>query len=276
MKLSVIIITHNNYVLKDGCIEAEILSILNQTETNFEIIVVDNCSNKTSFNNLQNFISKLNNSNIKLVKNNVNNISKARNLGANTAISNLLLFMDDDILLPQKNTFTKLLSHAQNNVYGFSAVRYWTNEGWFGNNKAELMNALKNNNENFNIQMDFPNPEIRQKKNDRHLIRTYIGNFGFIKKNALNAVGNWREDFIGYGVEDDCLAFALFMKYNRPAILKDIHVVHIWHKIANKNYQQLKINSQKYMEILNSFGVKYFHVGRVLYEEPNVLDYINN
>ena len=94
MKLSVIIITHNNYALKDGCIEAEILSILNQTETDFEIIVVDNCSDKNNFNNLQNFISKLNNCNIKLIKNNINNISKARNLGAKTAISDLLLFMD--------------------------------------------------------------------------------------------------------------------------------------------------------------------------------------
>lgn len=38
LDISVVIITHNNYSLKEGCIETVVFSLINQKEVNFETV----------------------------------------------------------------------------------------------------------------------------------------------------------------------------------------------------------------------------------------------
>ena len=130
------------------------------------------------------------------------------------------------------------------------------------------------NADSYDIITKIPDPIVRGKKNNRHLIRTYIGNFGFVRKDVLKDVGMWNEDYLGYGVEDDTMAFKLYMKYGRPLIFKDLSVVHVWHNIKEKNYIELETNRKKFEEILNKNKVKVFHVGRILYEEDDVIEWI--
>ena len=47
--MTIVIITHNNYSYKNGCIESVIYSLLNQVGLHFEIVVVDNCSDEDNF-----------------------------------------------------------------------------------------------------------------------------------------------------------------------------------------------------------------------------------
>ena len=59
IKLSIIVLTHNNYLLKNGCVETVLLSIVNQVNVMFEIIIVDNNSNNDNRVLLKQFVDDL-------------------------------------------------------------------------------------------------------------------------------------------------------------------------------------------------------------------------
>jgi len=273
LNISIVIITYNNLTLKNGCLESVILSLYNQINVSYEIIIVDNSSNKKNIKYLQKLQKKY--ITLHVIYNSVNNISMGRNIGAKNANYELILFMDDDIILPQKNILEKMIVNATNKEYGFSAIRLWTPEDWYKKNKRLLNRKIRKKVHNYDIQASEPLPEIRRKNNNRHLIRTYIGNFGFIKKNALIEVGYWDECYKGYGVEDDAMVFKLYLKYHRPVILNNICVIHIWHNIKDHNYKQLNENKKIYDSLLKKHGIDNFHIGRLLYNESNVIEFTN-
>lgn len=94
MKISVIFPVYNveNYV------EKSIQSILKQTFTNFELIVVNDCSTDSSLN----VISKFKDSRLRVINNKRNlGLSASRNIGLNNATGEITYFMDsDDQILP--------------------------------------------------------------------------------------------------------------------------------------------------------------------------------
>lgn len=271
MKLSVVIITHNNFSEKNGCIETVLLSILHQKNINAEIVVVDNNSKVSDQIKLKNLVDHFDK--VKLIYNPINNISKGRNLGAENANSNYIIYMDDDMILNNNLILYNLSKLIGDHVYGYSATRLWTQECWYENHKEEINKNILKNADTYDIITKIPDPVVRGKKNNRHLIRTYIGNFGFVRKDALKDVGMWNEDYSGYGVEDDTMAFNLYIKFGRPLILKELSVVHVWHNIKEKNYIELEANKKKFEDILNKNKVKVFHVGRILYEEDDVIEW---
>ena len=77
MKFSVVIITHNNFSEKNGCIETVLLAILNQKQVDVEIILVDNNSSDFDKKMLNNLVKS--EDRIKLINNPINNISSGRN-----------------------------------------------------------------------------------------------------------------------------------------------------------------------------------------------------
>lgn len=95
-KVSVIIPTHNRAEL----LRSAIISVLNQTFQNFEIIVVDDASR----DNTQEVVSSYNDRRLKYIR---NEISKgdgvARNAGINNSSGDYIAFLDDDDeWLPEK------------------------------------------------------------------------------------------------------------------------------------------------------------------------------
>lgn len=52
-ELSIVIITYNNYKLKNGTIETLLLSLDAQSDIVFDVIVVDNCSTLVEFGRLE-------------------------------------------------------------------------------------------------------------------------------------------------------------------------------------------------------------------------------
>ena len=67
-------------------------------------------------------------------------------------------------------SFILMLSRLINTV--------WTPENWYESNKDGLELRLTQNEENYEIRTVVPEPSVREKKINRHLIRTYIGNLG--------------------------------------------------------------------------------------------------
>ena len=110
-KVSVIIPMHNSSKYLEECID----SVLNQTYSNIEIIVVDDNSNDNSVDIVE---SKKDNR-IKLIMLDQNvGVAKARNIGIDAASGNLICFLDSDDYW----TFNKLekqVAFIEQNKYEF-------------------------------------------------------------------------------------------------------------------------------------------------------------
>ncbi|WP_290700118.1 glycosyltransferase family 2 protein [Lacinutrix sp.] len=96
----------------EAFITETIKSVINQTHTNWEIILIDDCSTDNTINSVNNFIS--NNSNIKLLKNETNQgAAVSRNKGILAAKGDYIAFLDaDDLWKPEK--LEKQLAFMQN------------------------------------------------------------------------------------------------------------------------------------------------------------------
>ena len=116
MKVSVITPTHNC----SKFIEATIRSVLCQTIQDFEIIVIDDCSN----DNTVEIIRSLNDSRIKIFINDKNMGSAfSRNVGLRHASGTYIAFLDgDDLWFPEK--LEKQISFMEKNNYSFTYTNY--------------------------------------------------------------------------------------------------------------------------------------------------------
>lgn len=85
---------------KSKYISETISSVINQTSSEWELIVVDDCSTDSSLQAIENFLNK--NSQIKLIKNSTNQGANfCRNKGLSEAKGEWVIFLDgDDILSP--------------------------------------------------------------------------------------------------------------------------------------------------------------------------------
>ena len=101
-------------------IDKTIKSVLNQTYKNWEMIIVDDCSN----DNTDNIVANFNDSRIKYIKNNKNSgAAVSRNRALKEAKGKWIAFLDsDDLWMPNK--LEKQINFMKNNGYSFSYSRY--------------------------------------------------------------------------------------------------------------------------------------------------------
>ena len=119
---SVVIPTYNHEVF----LEKAVKSVLNQTFTDYEIIIIDNYSD----DNTENLIKSLNNKNIKFIKNRNHGIlAKSRNIGIEQSKSEWIAFLDSDDIWWQdrlKVLFDFIKKH--NNYDVICTNELWINE----------------------------------------------------------------------------------------------------------------------------------------------------
>ena len=266
--ISIIVLTHNAYTKKNSCIEPALYSLMNQNKVAFQIIVVNNNSTEEDTKKLTTFINQHKSLNdIQLVNCNTC-VAKARNIGVKHALGNLIIFTEEDMIYVDNLTIFKIDKMAINNTYGYGATRLWTKIDWFEKNMIEISVHVKM--KDFKIFYEnsgLPDPSIRNKSNEKYLVRSFIGNLGFIKKTAFRQIKGFPEQFIGYAVEDDAFSFLCYLAFGKPVILKDISVVHISHFINQSSYNEYHRNLKIYHDLLNRHGYKSFHIGDLLYPE---------
>lgn len=263
--ISVVILTFDSYTRKFGCIEHTILSLLNQGVVAEEVIVVDNGQQTADQQKLQEFVDSLSAKNITLIKSRAN-IAEARNIGASHAQYDTLVFVDEDTILLDKLAFTKLRQAAKSAVHGYGAVRDWTEPEWFPEYAPQLKVELyQGKYDNLRLHTGPPDPAIRQKSSEKYLVRTFIGNFGFVSAEAFWQVNGFPEQFSGYGLEDDALSFLLYRSFGRPGILSNVHVAHVTHHIHRVQFKEYQMNLLKYQVFLKEYGYTAFHIGDLLY-----------
>lgn len=265
--LSTIILTCDSYTKKFGCIEHTVLCLLQQKNINQEIIIVDNSKNEENKSLLLKFIKTIEFP-ITLIPANTS-IAKARNLGAAAAKGKIFVFIDEDALVLDENALNKIQKEAQIYAHGYGAKRAWTiNEEWFSIHALRIKEDIKQNSYTF-LQNNVGNPSasIRQKSSTKYLIRSFIGNFGYVERQAFEKVSGFPEMFLGYGLEDDAMCFLCYLNLGKPASLQEIETIHITHSISPVCYEDYQRNKTIYKNLLKQFGYKSFHVGDLLYPE---------
>lgn len=115
IKLSIIIPVFNGEKNISRCLD----SLKNQTEKEFQLIIIDDGSTDNSWEIMQNYSSEF--SNIKLIQTPNRGVSSARNLGIAEAEGEYLTFLDCDDWI-EKNTIENYYSDLENNdllIYNF-------------------------------------------------------------------------------------------------------------------------------------------------------------
>ncbi len=264
-KISCIVLSCDSHIDKGRSVFHCLSSIFNQNFEDFEIIIVENSyDKKETSSNLENFCKKQNKKlkkpiNIKIIHNK-KSISQgaARNKGVRLADSNLLIFIDDDTIILDDNAFDFIWKKSEKYDYGYGAKRLWTEKKLFQEKSREILKDLLNKNYQSLISVSGnPDSNVRG-DNDNSLQKvSFIANFGFCKKSIFKKTEGF-PNYKGYGFEDDCLMFRLFEKSYKDTLLNALTVVHVNHKIKEKDDR----NIVSYFQELVSKGYYWFHVAK--------------
>ena len=103
-------------------IEETYKSVLAQTFSDWEMIIIDDCSKDDTFNIASNYSRK--DSRIRIIRNEVNSgVAATRNRGLDVALGSFIAFLDsDDIWYPEK--LEKQIRFMEDNEYALTYTSY--------------------------------------------------------------------------------------------------------------------------------------------------------
>jgi glycosyltransferase involved in cell wall biosynthesis len=128
MDIDVVIASAGNISSKNSSIYFTIRSILAQELLPKNIIVSAN----SEFNEIKDFISENFGEYVKTIDStsNKNNISYARNIGVKYCTSDIIVFIDDDVVIGKNEVFSKIAYKMQFEDFYCGAKRFWANPNW--------------------------------------------------------------------------------------------------------------------------------------------------
>jgi len=234
-EVSVIIPTYN----RESSVGESILSVLNQTYQNFELIIVDDGST----DNTKSVVSKIEDARIVLVTHQINKgASAARNTGIGTAKGELIAFLDsDDRWLPEKLKIQTdfLRSNPEYSSVSTGYYKYNSNNGFTASTPSKLKSSWP-----------------------KHLLNTMDLSFGttlLVKRTCFENVGLLDESFPRHEDWDWVLRYIEVYKH----YVIDTPLVEIVrstgvdpHKIEKANQLLLKKHYSKFYEFGNNYGRK--------------------
>jgi glycosyltransferase involved in cell wall biosynthesis len=267
--ISIIVLTCDSYTHKFACIEHTLLALVHQKEISKEIIIVDNGSQKSDSEQLERFVDSLDGA--RIVSGKQSSIARARNIGSEYASGDILLFVDDDTIVLDDLALSKVNEIATQFAYGYGAKRWWTPEGdWFERHKDRLKQDILRRDYTFIEQhLTVPVPSLRFRMNVLGLMKSFIGNFGFIHRNEFQQLDGFPVEFEDYGFEDTALSFLCYHHYGKPAILDSIQLAHVSHPANPDCSEGLKKGKALYVSLLESYGYKRFNIASLLYPTPS-------
>lgn len=165
-KVSVIVPFYNSSKTIDKCIQ----SLLNQTYTNFEAILVNDGGSDDSENKVRKYMEK--DSRIKLISNNHGGVSSARNAGIRNATGNYIEFLDSDDHL-EPNMIERLVETSKKHDADIVVCNYThpTFKNYFGNS---VINATDINDLRKYYQTTFAVVVPWNKLYKREVIKTFF------------------------------------------------------------------------------------------------------
>lgn len=266
MSIDIVIATANNIEQKHYSLYFTLRSILAQTYQPKQIFVVENINIKTIGCILQKDFGNV----ITLIDgtSSPENISYCRNLGASFAKSDVILFMDDDVVLGNNETLKTVSKKMHFLDFYCGAHRYWSRYGW-----EEFLDRSFSI---FHIQhilraRSFLPMSIERLTGKRSFHEfSFIGHFGAIKKEVFEAVGKFDESFTGWTYQDTDLMMRLCLKSLDFQLMyyENIFIFHLSHGVDKSRF--IDPNRELFREKEKSLNIK-FHLDHFfgIFEENN-------
>lgn len=258
--ISIITSTRDSFVKKKGSLELMLSSLRKQVDIeDYELIVVDNSSEDKSLDFLQCFKRDARLDNMKIITNDiaVSNRSRSRNIACQEASGDFFLFIDDDVVLPDRYTLCKIRKFTKEGSFATGAARYWTYIHW---RKETLLQQIERGDMTKDSAYYFLPVGIKRETGYRDLFEySFIANFGLVDKDSFFSVGGFDErTFDGWGREDVDLMLRLYLNKTKFQLLFDqIWIIHLNHPLRESDAQQRSKSFKKYKKRESEFGVAF-------------------
>ena len=255
--ISIITSTRNSFLQKKGSLELMLKSLKKQTSLeDYELVVVDNDSEDDSLDFLESFKHHAPFQNMKIIKNDVevSNRSRSRNIACQKADGEFFLFIDDDVVLPDKYILKNIRKFAKEGFFATGAARCWTYINW---KREVLLENIKKEEWPKDSEYYFLPKGIKRETGYRDLFEySFIGNFGLVDKKSFFEVGGFDEKtFNGWGREDVDLMLRLYLNKTKYQLLfDDIWIIHLNHSLSKLDAEQRSESFQKYKKRESELG----------------------
>jgi GT2 family glycosyltransferase len=186
------------------------------------------------------------------------NISHARNIGALMGSSDIIIFIDNDLVIGKDDIFEKIIAKMKTNDFYCGAKRFWTSINWNNYLSPDFpINHIRNILKYKSFEPISINRETGRKEFKNY---SYIGHFGAIRRKVFQDVGGFDEQYYGWTCQDTDLMMRLCLKkYSYDLMYNDnIEVFHLSHE-ANKLIDS-KRNSKMFSIKKQQLGIQ-FNVG---------------
>ena len=256
-RISVIMPTYNCKRDKQNCIEIALRALLNQTLKTFEVVMVDNATDDDTLTGLLPLFDVLSERGIGIhtVRCEARgNKCLARNMGAEAAKNEILIFMDDDIVLVTPNALEFISNQLQRHQFACGAKRYWTILHWDGD-KA-LAEAKANQFDYLKSIAHLPHG-IKRGSGMRDLMEfTWIACLGAIWKADFEAIGGFDVNYRGWGRHDmDLMLRLLVDRFKFVNLFDEVSVIHLNHKVIQEDLEKKRQNISYYLDKEKECGV---------------------
>lgn len=252
MNISTIILSHNNehIFLVLNC-------ILHQLKSGDEIIVVDDHSDKAYLNELKTFVK---NNNIQLITaKKTNNRSHSRNIGAQIANGDILLFVDGDMVLIDNSLELLRNAHKHYPQEAFVGpkhnIHYDEIHFKLFTGMKNYLELLKTSDGRKQLSEDFFSYDERKDffadiSNKEFFWMHYYTGASSVSKKIFEKCNGFDENFTSWGSEDVDFGYRI-SKYCDIGFLNDFHSFHIPHSrnafaIETSNMQNILLMLKKY------------------------------
>ena len=254
--ISIIIPTYNSKSEKKNCIELALRALLNQTLKDYQVVIVDNATEDDTFTDLSplfDLFSKQGTGVDVITCGMRGNKCLARNMGAEAAKGEILVFMDDDTVLTTDDALGYISNNLQCDQFACGAKRYWTILYW--DEQKALTESRANGFDYLKSVAHLPRG-IKRGSGMRDLMEfTWIACFGAIYKDDFNKIGGFDINYSGWGRHDMDLMLRLLVGNFRFVNLFDmVSVIHLNHKVIQQDIQKKHQNISYYLEKEKKLG----------------------
>jgi glycosyltransferase involved in cell wall biosynthesis len=206
--VDVVVSTRNNYSEKNFSLFYVIRALLSQHAGDLNIIVADNGSDDETVERLRatfgQTVGVLDTSDC------TGNLSASRNAASQCGKSELILFLDDDMVVGEPGALRKAIAVGQRVDFACGAIRHWSPPSW-----PRLIRKDDPTNKVIStLSHTSTEPLSINRISGKNIIdnRSYLANFGTVKRSAFEAVGGYDEDYVGWGYQDTDLMYRLCLE----------------------------------------------------------------
>jgi GT2 family glycosyltransferase len=229
MLIDVVISTKDNVTRKQFSLFYALRALLHQGQQGLNITVADNGSSDNTASQLKDiFGQKLG---VIDTSSCAGNIGASRNRAAACGTASSIVFLDDDMILNGPDTLARSLDVASKADFACGARRLWAPFNW-----PQLIRQDDPINKILStLRHTAYEPLTMNRISGKNILdhRSYIANFGVVKREAFCAVGGFDEEYDGWGYGDTDLMYRLCLQKYEYALFSNagIEVFHLSHTV---------------------------------------------